>query len=108
MKLNVTKTIGKRKYPFQFEGETLFDVLMESQKLSFGDLDKCGLCGSDDLKLEAYIGGKHKYIKVQCGNRKCWASLTFGKREDDPTVCFYRKNADKELDWKKYEKKEVE
>ena len=34
MKKSVTKTIGKEKHLFQFEGDDFFEVVMESRNLS--------------------------------------------------------------------------
>ena len=105
MKLLITKVIGKKNYRFEVEGESLFDVVMESQQLSFNDVYKCGLCESDSLSLRAYITDKDKYeyVKVQCG--KCRASLTFGKSKKDGAF-FLRKNDDGQFDWQKFESKE--
>lgn len=103
MKINETKKIGKRNYNFQFEGKNLFDALTEAQKLSFNDVLKCGICGKDNLVLNARIAGekKFKYTEIKCLD--CKASLTFGQKQDDPDTFYLRKNEAKELDWKAYE-----
>ena len=54
MQLSIKKKIGKNTYTFLVEGKTLYDVLMESNKLSFEDVEKCGLCGSDNIVLGAH------------------------------------------------------
>ena len=100
MKLNITKQIGKTKYTFQVEGSNLYEVVTESQKLSFGDVPKCGICGSDNLELEAHTAQGYKYTSIKC--RDCRASLTFGNRKEDPNTYFLRRNEDKKLDWKAY------
>lgn len=107
MKMNETKQIGKRKYNFQFEGTNLFEVLLEAQKLSFGDVPKCGVCGKDNLVLNARNSVSktdkktYKYTEIKCLD--CSASLTFGRTQDDPDTFYLRRNEKKELDWKAYE-----
>lgn len=102
MKLEITKNIGTTPYKFLVEGDTLFDVVMQSQKLSFGDVDKCGCCGSNKLTLEAHLAqGKYKYVSVKC--RECKASVTFGVRQEDNTTYFLRRREDGKLDWRAYE-----
>ena len=71
MRLTKIVKIGQNKYPFSFEGDTFWDCVMESQKLSFFDVHKCGDCESDSLRLFAYRteGGGYKYVKIICN--KC-------------------------------------
>ncbi len=105
MKMNVTKKIGKTNYHFQFEGDTLFKVLQESQKLSFDDVTACGICKSDNLILESHWGtekGKnmYEYCSVKC--QDCRASVTLGRTKEDTTVYFLRKDENKNIAWQKY------
>lgn len=104
MKLTVKKQIGKNSYAFSFEGKDLHEVLMESKKLSFWDLDKCGLCGSDFIELDAYKTKDKgfKYTTVRC--RKCKGKLTLGQKQEDGAV-YYRKSDDGKLDWQKFDGK---
>ena len=99
MKLTVIKVIGRREYPFEFEGSNLHECIMESQKLSFPDVLKCGMCDSDNLRLNAYITKEKKfeYTNVLC---ECGASVTFGQKQEDSDVFYLRRNDDKKLDWK--------
>jgi hypothetical protein len=92
MRLTVTKKIGKKTYHFQIEGTDLHEVIREENKLSFPDVAKCGLCGSDNLSLQARIAGKkkHKYTYVKCFN--CKGELTFGRKQEDPEVFYLRKD----------------
>lgn len=104
MRMNLIKKIGKNNYHFQFEGSTLFEVLMESQKLSFDDVEQCGICGKNDLFLEAHYGTKngkpaYEYCSVKC--KDCKSSVTFGKTQEDSTVVFLRKKGGN-LDWQAY------
>lgn len=102
MKLTETKKIGKRTYHFQFEGNNLYDVITEAQKLSFNDIAKCGCCGSENIILNARKAqDKYKYTEIKCLD--CKGSLTFGQKQDDPDTFYLRKNEAKELDWKAYE-----
>ncbi len=104
MHLTVKKLIGDTAYTFTFLGDTLHEVLTESQHLGFTDVYACGLCQSKKLYLHAITTkeDKYEYVKVNCVN--CKATLTFGKRKDDGAF-FLRRNDDKSLAW---EKKKVE
>lgn len=105
MKMNITKQIGKNTYHFQVEGKNLFEVIMESQKLSFQNVYKCGICDGDALYLRAYITEKDKYeyVKVVCANPDCKASLTFGKKKgEEDTYFLRRKEGSREYDWQEY------
>lgn len=93
MKLITKKQIGKNTYTFEFEGKNLFDVTMESQKLSFPDkIENCANCGSDMLVLNARLAGKKgefHYVEIKC--QKCSATLEFGQRKDDKDTVFLKK-----------------
>lgn len=99
LKLSVPKKIGKRVYNFAVEGQNLFDVVMNSKKLSFGDVSSCGCCQSDDLELSAHIAQeKFKYVVVRCN--KCKATLNFGQQTKTPDVFYLTTKEDKKtLDW---------
>lgn len=104
IRMTINKRIGKDVIPFEVSGETLYDVVMQSQKLSFPDVTSCGCCGSDNLILEAHLAqGKYKYVSIKC--KKCKASVTFGVRAEDNTTYFLRRKDDGSLDWKPYEGK---
>jgi hypothetical protein len=101
-KMKIEKKVGKRTYEFTVEGENLHEAVMESKKLSFYDVHKCGCCGSDDLVLDAHVAkGKFKYTTVKCNG--CKASVNFGQQQEDSNV-FYLRTRDKvgggkEVDW---------
>ena len=101
MKLTIRKTIGNKQYSFCFEGADLHECLMESQKISFYDLMKCGIdgCGSPHLRLYAYETKeeKYKYIKVMCS--ACKASLTLGQSKKDNAYYFRKDENTKALAW---------
>ena len=99
MKLRIIKIIGRRNYSFEVEGNNLFDLVMESQKLGFNDVYTCGLCKSEKLFLRAYVTekGNFDYVKVQCAD--CKGSITFGKTKKDKDTYFLRKNDDGTLAW---------
>lgn len=103
MQLTERRQIGKRTYTFICEGKNLHEATMEAENLAFGDVDKCGICGSDDLKLTARIAGeeKYKYTEIRCA---CRASVTFGQRKDNPNLFFLRKTDDGRPDWRPYER----
>ena len=102
-KMKIEKKIGKKTYEFTVEGENLHEAVMESKKLSFYDVHKCGCCGGDDLVLDAHVAqGKFKYTTVKCNG--CKASVNFGQQVENSDV-FYIRTRDngqggKEADWK--------
>ena len=103
MQLIIKKTIGKNVYPFTFEGKNLHEVVMESKKLSFYDVPKCGLCQSDNLVLSAHVAqGKFKYTEIRCLD--CKGQLTFGQTQEDPDVFYLRKDKNTgKYAWDKFE-----
>lgn len=102
MKLIINKQIGNKTYSFEVEGRNLFECIMESQKLSFSDIPKCGLCQSENLILNARLAqGKFKYVEVKCLN--CKGQLTFGQKQDDADTYYLRRKEDKTYDWQKFE-----
>ncbi len=117
MKKSITKIIGKEKHVFQFEGDDFFEVVMESQNLSFPDVHRCGLCKSENLKLGAHIAqGKHKYVHITCMD--CKGYVNFGKQQENPNVYFLRlkkddkgntlrdENGRSTVDWQKFSREE--
>jgi hypothetical protein len=102
MELIIKKHIGKTPYTFTFAGDNLHEVIMESQKLSFPNVDNCGLCGSDDLYLSAHVTKqkKYKYTEIRC--KKCRAELTLGTREDDADTMYLRKDESGKPLWKAF------
>ena len=110
MELLITKKIGKRNYTFNVSGNDLFEIVSESEKLSFDDVPACGLCGSVNLRLSArHAQDKFKYVSVKCGD--CGGDVTFGKNQKDDKTYFLRKKEGGErgeLDWKKYDKNAAE
>jgi len=100
---SLRKRIGKEVHTFIVEGESFHDVIIEASKLSFGDVHKCGICGSDELDLGGHITAEKnfKYAYVYC--KKCKARLNFGQRQDDKNVVYLRTNQDKSLMWQPFE-----
>jgi len=99
MRLKVPKKFGKRTYQFEVDGDNLHSVIMESEKLSFPNVEKCGMCGGENLRIRAYVTEKDKYeyVKVECWD--CKASLTFGKKKNEKDVYFLRRNEDNSFKW---------
>lgn len=99
MQMEISKQIGKQIYKFTVEGNNLFELVEESQKLGFYDIYRCGLCNSDKLNLRSYITekGGYEYVKVQCG--ECGGQVTFGKSKEHKDTFFFRKNEDKTIAW---------
>jgi hypothetical protein len=101
----VKKQMGKNTYTFMLSAPTFHEVVIESTKLSFGDVEKCGLCSSNDLYLHGHVTKEDnfEYAYVRC--RQCAGTLNFGKQKKDTSVVYLRTKEDgKTLDWMKYEK----
>lgn len=111
MQYTIKKKIGKETYTFIVEGKNLYEMVTESQKLSFGNVEKCGCCESDNLILNARLAQKKfKYVEVKC--LACKASLVFGSTQENPDVYYLRKeeaNKDgfKKFAWKAYNPEEI-
>jgi MinD superfamily P-loop ATPase len=105
MQLSIRKQIGSTSYTFLVEGKNLFDMVLEAEKLSFGNVKECGLCKSESLYLTAYETKDegYKYVKIVCSN--CKASVTFGQPKKSPDTFYLRKADDGKLEWKTYEPK---
>ncbi len=103
MELFIKKKIGKELYTFTVEGKNLFECVLESQKLSFGNVDKCGICAGDNLILNARLAGpkKFKYVEIKC--LSCKGALVFGSMTEQPDTYYLRKDKEtKKYDWKEY------
>lgn len=88
-KMKIQKKIGKTIYDFTVEGSNLHEAIIESKKLSFFDVQKCGLCGSDNLCLDAHVAQKKfKYTTVKCN--ACKGSVNFGQQQENPDIFYIR------------------
>jgi len=106
MQKTIKKKIGRETHTFIIEGENLYEVVMESQKLSFNDVEKCGSCGSDNLILNARLAQKkYKYVEIKCV--ACRASVVFGSTQENPDVFYLRKNDNKQLAWQAFNPAEI-
>lgn len=100
MQLFIKKQIGKTTHTFTVEGKNLFDLQIEAQKLSFPDIHKCGLCGSDSIFLNAHTAKKKfNYVTIKCA--KCKGSVNFGQQMENPDIFYIKtKEGTKDFDWK--------
>jgi hypothetical protein len=104
LQMMITKRLGRRQFHFTVTGANFHEVVAEYDRLSFPDVPKCALCGSDNLDLSAREAqGKFKYTSLKCLD--CRGDVTFGKRADDDKTVFLRKNDAGGLDWRLYEPK---
>lgn len=102
MKLTITRRIGRKAYHFQCEGKNLYEVVKETEKLSFPDVPACGLCGKDNLVLRTRNAqNKYKYTFIHC--QDCKAQLVFGQKKEDADIFYLRRKDDKTFDWHHYE-----
>jgi len=101
MQLFIKKKIGKETYTFTVEGKNLHECVMESQKLSFGDIHNCGKCGKDNLILNARVAQGFKYTEIKC--LSCKAQLVFGTPKAEVDTSYLRKDKKtKEYAWQEY------
>jgi hypothetical protein len=102
------RKIGNEYHSFSTEGENLNEVVLNSKKLSFGDITSCGMCGSADLELSAHIAqDKYHYTYIRC--KSCKATLNFGQQQKDKDIFYLRTveqnnngNIYKVYDWKPF------
>jgi MinD superfamily P-loop ATPase len=104
------KKIGNEVHTFTVEGKNLHEVIMESKKLSFSDIDKCGICGSKDLELSAHVteSDGFDYTYIRCKN--CRATLNFGQQKKNDDIYYLRTKeitngqfvGQKTYDWKPF------
>ena len=100
MRISEVKKIGKKSYTFTGEGENLFQAITELGNASFGDVEKCGICGSDKLILEAHKTKEenYEYCSIRC--QDCKSSLTLGKTKKGNNF-FLRRDESGKYDWQK-------
>ena len=102
--------VGREWHNFAFEHDNFHGVILESKKLSFPNIEKCDLCGSDDLDLSAHTTEKEGYDYVYIRCRKCRATLNFGQQKKDKDMFYLRMveiqdgpyKGQKAWDWKAY------
>ena len=76
MKINITKKIGKATLTFQVEGEKEVDAMFKAA--GFATIpEKCGLCGSEDVVLDANKAEEYLFVKVKC--LKCGGRSQMGQ-----------------------------
>ena len=109
--ITVTQNInlGRNVYQIGGIGESFFEALGSLKKLSFFGVEKCGICGKDNLYFDTHYGLKNgkpafEYSQIKC--RDCKASATFGKKQDDPLTVFLRKDENKNIKWEVFTTKE--
>jgi len=79
MKVNITKKIGQTTYVFQVEEEKDLDAL--SLAGSIGSMpEKCGHCGSEDVRLTSNKNSGFTFVKVVCD--KCNYQSNLGQFKD--------------------------
>ena len=105
MQIVIKKQIGRTVYSFMVDGKNLHELIMQSQKLSFSDVYKCGKCGKDNLRLAARKAQGFDYTEIRCND--CKASLTFGSKKEDKDISYLRKNDDGSFDWKSVDEQSI-
>ncbi len=111
----IKRQIGKEVHTFMVQGDNFFDVMMESKKLSFGDVTHCE-CGSQNIFLDCHITEKKKfkYVTIRC--KDCKKSVNFGCQMQNPDIYYIkmRETSEKDkngkpkkvLDWRSAEDQE--
>jgi hypothetical protein len=113
----IKKKFGRNSATFVVSADNFHEAVLESAKLSFGDMDKCGECGKDNLSLSAHKTKEEGYVFAYVKCNDCRATLNFGQQKKDTSVVYYRMKEDEkgerilvngkpQLDWRKPEPKE--
>lgn len=102
----IKKKFGKNSSTFVVAGDSFHEAVLEASKMSFGDVDKCGLCGSDDLFLGAHETEKDNFLFAYVRCNKCRGTLNFGQQKKADVV-YLRTKDDKSFDWMKFEPKNI-
>ena len=111
-KIEIVKKVmlGKNALTMMVTGEDFHDTALECANLSFGDIDKCGICGKDDLVLGAHKTPKENFVYAYVRCKNCRATLNFGEQKKG-NIVYYRtkQGADgkKVLDWMEFKKDEI-
>ncbi len=102
----VNKKIGNTIHQFGVEGDTLHQCLMNAKKLSFDDVEECGICGNKKLTLTAYVAQeKFDYVRIFC--EECGGGINISNQLNDPSIVYLQQKKDsKELRWEVFNKKE--
>jgi hypothetical protein len=100
MQISTIKKIGKTNYTFTGAGNNVYEAITELGKASFGNIEKCGICESDNLVLASHTAKGFTYTEIKC--LKCKGSLTLGQRKENKDVSFLRRGDDGKYDWKAY------
>jgi hypothetical protein len=87
VKINITKKIGKAQLAVQVEGDKEVDTLLRASAFTTMP-DRCGLCQSDEVQLDANKAEGFTFIKVRC--LKCNATSSMGQYKDG-TGCFWNR-----------------
>jgi len=103
MRITTIKKIGRRDYAFEGEGLNVIEALGDLSKASFGDIQSCGLCNSENLYLEGHSAKGFDFASIRCAS--CKATLKFGSRKDDKNVSYLRRNEQGQLNWEAYDPK---
>lgn len=82
----ITKIIGNERHSFVVNGDSFFDVIEKAKNLSFPDVYRCGICGSDDLQLGCHTTKEDElqYEHITC--RKCRSRVNFGHQKKSDIV----------------------
>jgi len=103
MQISKSLRLGKNEYLISSDGVNLFSAVEGLDKFrSLHTIAKCGICGEDNLSLRSYKTKtrNYEYTIIQCNNPDCRGSLTISENPATKER-YYRKNKEKELDWKK-------
>ncbi len=100
----IKKKFGRNASTFVLSAPSFHEVVLEASKLSFGDVEKCGICSSDDLFLGAHETKEESFLFAYVRCNKCRATLNFGQQKKADVV-YLRTKDDKSFDWMKFESK---
>ena len=82
-KITIRKKIGKSELGYVGDSKNFRESLKEAA-LYATTPDKCTLCESEDVTLDANTSQEgYIFIKVRCLNEKCGAAATLGVHKDE-------------------------
>lgn len=93
--MKLTYTNPKGNLTFEQDGvdrKAAFELVAVLDEL-FGE-EKCGCCGSEDIRHQVTHPGEYTYYKLKCQNPDCGAVLDFGQNKDMKGLFVKRWDAD--------------
>lgn len=80
---------------FEFEGTIQKEIFAELASIAeIFSIDKCGACGSENIRPQVRVVDDNEYHELVCQDRKCRAKLAFGVAKKGGKIFPKRKDKD--------------